>query len=126
MKYPCGKIVQSYFHLLSAVKRAPQANLLEQILHKKRKEVFNMENNVLTESNILTTASDQVTPLALGHQSDGSYILECRWCHRIEVLSSEEVQWYLDRGYVMPTRCAPCRRKRRGIAKHYAAQQGNV
>ncbi len=67
---------------------------------------------------------DNLAPL--GHQPDGSYVFECRWCHRIEVLTPEEVQWYLSQNFVMPTRCAPCRRKRRGLARHYAERSGSI
>ncbi len=78
------------------------------------------------EHNNLTPAQPQENLVPLGYQPDGSYAFECRWCHKIEVLSPEEVQWYLDRNFAMPTRCAPCRRKRRGIAKHYEAKTERI
>lgn len=74
----------------------------------------------------LTSAQPQAPLIPLGEQPDGSYVFECRWCHRIEVLSPEEVQWYRSRNFVMPTRCAPCRRKRRGIARHYADRSESI
>ena len=64
---------------------------------------------------------EQQEQLFLGHQPDGSYVLQCRWCRKVTAMSPEEVQWYRERSYEMPTRCLPCRRKRRGIAKHYAS-----
>lgn len=68
----------------------------------------------------------QDNPTSSGQKPDGSYTFECRWCHKIEVLSPEEVRWYLDRNFAMPTRCAPCRRKRRGIARHYAGDSEHI
>lgn len=75
------------------------------------------------ENTYLTPADQQTPPVILGQQPDGSYAFECRWCRRIEVLSPDEVKWYLDRGFAMPTRCAHCRRKRRGIHRNYTARQ---
>lgn len=74
----------------------------------------------------LTPGDAQDNLASLGQKPDGSYAFECRWCHKIEVLSPEEVQWYLDQNFVMPTRCAPCRRKRRGIARHYAGYSEHI
>lgn len=90
--------------------------LMERLLHRKCKGDPNMESMNMTHM-------QPDAPLTLGHQPDGSYIFECRWCHKIEVLSPAEVQWYLDRNFAMPSRCAPCRRKRRGIHRNYAARQ---
>lgn len=83
-----------------------------------------MEHNPTVSQHSLSHQTQ--TPLLLGPQPDGSYVLECRWCQKIEVLSPAEVQWYLERGFAMPSRCAHCRRKRRGIHRNYAVRQESI
>ena len=53
--------------------------------------------------------------------ADGSYSFTCRWCNEEVILQPDEVQWYQERGYAMPTRCRACRRKRRGIMQARSA-----
>ena len=148
-------VLQKLFHSVSAFQRAAQATLpeslhtlilgertvqnashtsmrqgsmhadiREQPLQTNRKGDINMEHNPTVSQHSLSHQSQ--TPLVLGPQPDGSYVLECRWCQKIEVLSPAEVQWYLDRGFAMPSRCAHCRRKRRGIHRNYAARQESI
>lgn len=105
---------------MSTVFSRPRTHLMERILRNKQKGAINMENTYLTPED------QQSARVILGQQPDGSYAFECRWCHRIEVLSPDEVKWYLDRGFAMPTRCAPCRRKRRGIHRHYSLLKENT
>lgn len=107
------------FPFLITLRQRTRTTLMERLLHKKRKGDPNMESMNLTPA-------QQEAPLTLGHQPDGSYVFECRWCQKIEVLSPAEVQWYLERNFAMPSRCAPCRRKRRGIHRNYAARQETI
>lgn len=107
---------KNVFSFLSTFQSRTRTTLMERLLHKKRKGDLNMES-------MNPTPAQHEAPCPLGHQPDGSYIFECRWCQKIEVLSPAEVQWYLERSFAMPSRCAPCRRKRRGIHRSYAAGQ---
>ena len=109
---------------MSTLQGQSRTTFMERPLQTNRKGDFNMEHNPTVIQHSLSHQSQ--TPLMLGPQSDGSYVLGCRWCQKIEVLSPAEVQWYLDRGFAMPTRCAHCRRKRRGIHRNYAVRQERI
>ena len=43
----------------------------------------------------------------------------CRDCGKTFTLSTEEQQWYLDKGYVLPERCPACRTTRRENKKKF-------
>lgn len=109
---------------MSTLRGSSRTTLVERPLQNNRKGDINMEHNpTVTHQSI---SHQPQAPLVLGSQPDGSYVLECRWCQKIEVLSPAEVQWYLDRGFAMPTRCAHCRRKRRGIHRNYGTRQESI
>lgn len=64
-----------------------------------------------------------VETVPLGMLPDGSYAYICRWCGEYVVMSPDEVHWYIDRNFAMPTRCLRCRRKRRGAMKRHEGAQ---
>lgn len=121
--YPSEQTTQIASHM-STLQGHSRTTVMERSLQTNRKGDINMEHNSTVIQNAHSHQSQ--TPLVLGPQPDGSYVLECRWCQKIEVLSPAEVQWYLDRGFAMPSRCAHCRRKRRGIHRNYAVRQESI
>lgn len=69
-------------------------------------------------------AGESLDALPLGMQPDGSYAFVCRWCGEYVVMTPDEVHWYLDRQYAMPSRCLRCRRKRRGAIRQQLSEGG--
>ena len=61
-----------------------------------------------------------------GMLPDGSFAFYCRWCGQYSIMQPDEVQWYVNQGFVMPARCIRCRRKRRGIMQGRAMVPGAV
>ena len=55
-------------------------------------------------------------------QKEG-YTFVCRWCGEQVEMSADEVRWYQNQGFAMPTRCIRCRRKRRGIIARNTRQE---